>query len=190
MPFLDEVSSGGGAKLLKFDGRAGNYVVRGSDDTLNNQEFVADIYAARGGYLKFGAKGQPPERQLGSVYPKDEAPARSSLGNLDKSEWVAGKFSEEPEDPWTQVIEIPLRHRESGEAFVFTAASKTSLAAAKDLLGLCRRLPEGFEPVVRLAIGSFKGKYGVVKKPTLPIIGKVAIEGGDEQNPLDDEVPF
>ena len=29
MGFLDEVSSGGGTKLLKFDGKAGNYVVRG-----------------------------------------------------------------------------------------------------------------------------------------------------------------
>jgi hypothetical protein len=28
---------------VKFDGRAGNYVVRGSDANFNNQEFVADI---------------------------------------------------------------------------------------------------------------------------------------------------
>jgi len=77
MGFMDEVSSGGGAKLLRFDGRAGNYVVRGSDDTFNNQEFVASIYEAKGGYLKFGEKGQAPERHLGSIFPKDEAPLRS-----------------------------------------------------------------------------------------------------------------
>jgi hypothetical protein len=57
MSFMDEVSGGGGAKLLKFDGKAGNYVVRGSDANFNNQEFVADIYAAKGGYIKFGEKG-------------------------------------------------------------------------------------------------------------------------------------
>ena len=100
MGFMDEVSSGGGAKLLRFDGRAGNYVVRGSDDTFNNQEFVASIYESKGGYLKFGEKGQAPERHLGSIFPKDEAPLRSSVGNLDKSEWPKAKFGgDEPEDP-------------------------------------------------------------------------------------------
>ena len=65
MPFMDEVSGGGGTKLLKFDGRAGNFVVRGSDANLNNQEFIAEVYAARGGYMKFGEKGQAPERHTG-----------------------------------------------------------------------------------------------------------------------------
>jgi hypothetical protein len=189
MSFLSEVFGSGGAKLLKFDGKAGNYIVRGSDSNYNNQEFVADIYAAKGGYIKFGEKGQPPERHLGSVFPKDEAPLRSSLGNTDKDEWPAGKFGDEPEDPWTQVIEIPLRHKESGDEFLFTASSKTSLGAAKDFLGSCRRLPEGFEPVVRLGIGSFKSRYGMVKKPHLVITGKVAMDG-HEEGAMDDEIPF
>jgi hypothetical protein len=189
--FMDEVSGAGGAKLLKFDGRLGSFFVRGSDTSLDNQEFVADVYAARGGYLKFDGKGQPPERHLGSVYPKDEAPLRASLGNLDKTEWPAAKFGgDEPEDPWTQVIEIPLRHKETGEAFVFTAASKTSLAAAKDVLAQCRRLPDAFEPIVRLNIGSFKGRFGTVKKPVLSIVGKVAVEADSEAHPFDDDVPF
>jgi hypothetical protein len=190
MGFMDNEVSGGGAKLLKFDGRAGNYVVRGSDATLNNQEFVADIYSAKGGYIKFGGKGQAPERHLGSVFPKDEAPLRSTLGNTDKSEWAAGKFGDEPEDPWTQVIEIPMRHKESGELYIFTAQSKTALGAAKDFLGYCRRLPEGHEPLVRLCTTSFKGKFGMVKKPLLSIIGKVPMEGEDDGNPFDDEIPF
>jgi hypothetical protein len=187
MGFMDEVGGGGGAKLLKFDGKAGNYVVRGSEGSLNNQEFVADIFGAKGGYIKFGEKGQAPERQLGSVFPKDEAPLRSALGNLDKSEWPAGKFGDEPDDPWTQVIEIPLRHKESGESYLFTASSKTALGAAKDFLGNCHRLPEGFEPVVRLGVGGFKSRYGMVRKPVLSIIGKVPIEA--ESGP-DDEIPF
>jgi hypothetical protein len=190
MSFMDEVSGGGGARLLKFDGRAGNYVVRGSDASLDNQGFIADIYAARGGYIKFGEKGQAPERHLGSVFPKDEAPLRASLGNIDRAEWPAAKFGgDEPEDPWTQVIEIPLRHKETGELFNFTAQSRTSLAAAKDFLAQCRRLPDAFEPVVRLCIGSFKGRFGVVKKPLLSIVGKVPIEGDAEGHPFDDEIP-
>ena len=44
---------------------------------------------------------------------------------------------------------------------------KTSLAAVKDFIGLCRRVPEGFLPIVRLDVGSFKGKFAPVKKPVL-----------------------
>src|SRR5215831_7824393 len=110
MSFLDEVASGGGAKLLRFDGRAGNYLVRGSDENYNGQEFVADPYSATGGFLKLKGQKQQPERKMGLIFPKDLAPSRSTLGELDKSEWAAGRFGEEPEDPWTAVIEIPMRH--------------------------------------------------------------------------------
>jgi hypothetical protein len=193
MGFLDsEVSGGGGAKLLKFDGRAGNYGVKGIDETFNNQEFIADIYGAKGGYMKFGEKGQPPERHLGPVFPKDSAPLRASLGDTDRNQWPKAKFGgDEPEDPWTQVIEIPMRHKETGELYVFTAQSKTALAAAKDLLGQCKRLPEGFEPVIRLGVGSYKSKFGVVKKPILSVVAKVAMEAeGEAENIFSDEIGF
>ena len=81
MGFMDEVSSGGGTKLLKFDGRAGNYVARGSEAAFNGQQFIVDVYSAAGGFLKFNGKGEPPERRMGLVFPKDLAPARSSLGD-------------------------------------------------------------------------------------------------------------
>ena len=103
---------------------------------------------------------------------------------MDQSEWKVGRFGDGPEDPWTPVIELPLVHRESGEAFTFTAQSKTSLAAAKDFLGLCRRLPEGFLPIVRLDVGSFMSKFGPVKKPVLSMVGKSPIETDDA--PWDD----
>ena len=188
MGFMDEVSSGGGAKLLKFDGRAGNYLVRGSEATFDGQEFVVDVYSATGGFLKFKGKGEPPERHTGPIFPKDQAPSRVSLGDLDRSKWETGKFGDEPEDPWTPVIEFPLTHRETGEAYTFTAQSKTSLAAAKDFLGLSRRLPESFLPIVRLDVGSFNGKFGPVKKPVLSMIGKSPIEmESNEELPWDDE---
>ena len=107
MGFMDEVSSGGGTKLLKFDGRAGNYVVRGSEATFNGQEFVVDVSSATGGFLKFKGKGEPPERHMGPIFPKDLAPARASLGDLDKSQWPEGKFGDEPEDPWSASHRTP-----------------------------------------------------------------------------------
>ena len=78
MPFMDEVSGGGGTKLLKFDGRAGNFVVRGSDANLNSQEFIADVYAARGGYIKFGEKGQA----TGAAPGKRLSQGRGAAANL------------------------------------------------------------------------------------------------------------
>jgi hypothetical protein len=190
MGFMDDFG-GSGAALMKYDGRSGNYVKVGSDDvTFNGQEFIADIYSASGGFVKFKGKGETPEKKVGSIFPKDQAPTRDSLGDLDKSEWPKGKFSDENEDPWRRTIELPLQHKETGDAFLFVASNKNALGAIKDLLGQCRRLPEGFNPSVRLNTATFKGKFGPVKKPVLTLNGKVAIENGAETDALDDEIPF
>jgi hypothetical protein len=61
---------GGAAKLAGFDGKVGNHILRGSDEILNNQEFIANIYGARGGYILFNGKGVPPEKQLGPIFPE------------------------------------------------------------------------------------------------------------------------
>jgi hypothetical protein len=191
MGFMNEAAGGGGPPIMKFSKEA-KYVRSGSEESYNDQEFVADTHAARGGYLKFGEKGQAPERHLGSVFPKDEAPLRASLGNLDKSEWPPSKFNKgEVEDPWTAVIEIPLKNKATGEELLFVAQSKTSLGAAKDFLTQARRVPDGFNPVIRLGVGSFKSKFGPIKKPVLSIVGKVAADGATkEQAPFDDAVGF
>jgi hypothetical protein len=189
MSFMDEVN-GGGAGLLKYDGRAGTYLKVGTEDTFNTQEFVADIFSATGGYVKFKGKGEAPEKKMGLIFPKDLAPLRRTLGDLDKSAWVKGKFSEEPEDPWRRVIELPLRHKENGDAYTFTATNNNALSAVKDLIGQCRRLPEGFNPIIRLNTASFKGKFGPVKKPVLTITGKLQIDTGGAEDAFDDEIPF
>jgi hypothetical protein len=193
MGFMDEVSNGGGAPLLKFNKEA-RYVRRGSDEALNDQEFIADVRGAKGGYLKFGEKDQAPERHMGSIFPKDEAPLRSTLGNLDQDEWPASKFNRgEVEDPWTAVIEIPLRHRETGEELLFVAQSKTSLGAARDLLSQARRVPDGYDPIIRLGVGSFKSKFGLIMKPVLSIVGKVPSNGAPaarEEPPFNDSLGF
>ena len=190
MGFIDEAAGGGGPPIMKFNKEA-RYAKSGSDESFNDQEFVADVHVARGGYIKFGEKGQAPERHLGPIFPKDEAPLRSSLGNTDKGEWVKGRFSDEPEDPWTAVIEIPLKHKETGEEFLFCAQSKTSLGAARDFLTQARRVPQGFNPVIRLGVGSFKSKFGPIKKPLLSIVGKVPNNGAvKDKPPFDDPLQF
>ena len=159
---------------------------------MNDQEFVAKIRGARAGYIKFNGNNQP-ERRLGAIFPKDEAPPRSSLGDSDKNKWPRAKFDDGPEDPWTAVIEIPLQHRETGEELLFCAQSKTSIGAAMDFLSQARRVPDGYDPVIRLGVGSFKSRFGPMKKPVLSIVGKVpsggAVNGKDEP-PFNDSLGF
>ena len=102
-----------------------------------------------------------------------------------------GQVHDEPEDPWTAVIEIPLKHKETGEEFLFCAQSKTSLGAARDFLAQARRVPQGFNPVIRLGVGSFKSKFGQIKKPVLSIVGKVPGNGAVKDDPpFDDALEF
>ena len=155
MGFTDEVGVGGGKPILKFNKEA-RYVKRGSEEAMNDQEFVAKIREARAGYIKFNGNEEP-ERRLGNDLPEGRSTARSSLGDTDKSKWPKGKFSDGPEDPWTAVVEIPLQHRETGEEYLFAAQSKTAIAAAMDFLAQAKRVPEGFDPVgIRLGVGSFR----------------------------------
>jgi hypothetical protein len=110
---------------------------------------------------------------------------------MDQSKWPKGRFSDEPDDPWTPCIELPMSHRENGEAYIFTAQSKTSLAAVKDFLHLChRKRLEGSLLTIRLGIGSFKGKFGTVKKPVLTILGKSPVGRQVDKQPFNDSIDF
>jgi hypothetical protein len=142
MGFMDEVAGGGGAKLLKFDGKAGNYVVRGSEGSFNNQEFVADVFGAKGSYLKFGGKDQPPERQLGSIFPKDEAPLRSALGNLDKSDGRPGGSAVSRKTPGLRLSKFRSGTRKAANFICSPRHPRRRLARRRiswELVTACRR---------------------------------------------------
>ena len=159
--------------------RAGGPVLKhGSDLEFNDECFVLNSAGAVAGYLKFKGKGEPPERHTGPIYPRDEAPERASLGDTDQSEWPIGRFSNEPEDPWTPVIELPLKHKETGEEYILTCQSKTAIGAAKDLFSQLRRVPPGHDPVIKLAIGSMQTRYGKRKKPVFSLVGQVPHANG------------
>jgi hypothetical protein len=62
-----------------------------------------------------------------------------------------------------------------------------------DFLSQAKRVPEGFDPVIRLGVGSFKSRFGPMKKPVLSIVGKVSsgappVNGKDK--PSNDELGF
>ena len=100
---------------------AGNYVVRGSEATFNGQEFVVDVYSATGGFLKFKGKSEQPDRRVDLVFPKDLRRHAPHSGTSIRASAPRANLVNEPKDPWSACIELPLVHRESGEPFTFTA---------------------------------------------------------------------
>ena len=173
MGFMDQNAGGGGPPLMRWNGQEGRYKKYDSDTEFNDECFVLNPAGSVAGYLKFGAKGEQPVRHTGPIYPKDEAPDRASLGDTDTSKWPTGRFSGEPEDPWTAVVELPLRHQTTGEEFILTCQSKTAIGAAKDLFSQLRRVPAGHDPVIKLAVGTMQTRFGKRKKPVFSLVGQV-----------------
>ena len=104
-----------------------------------------------------------------------------------------GRFSNEPEDPWTPVIELPLKHKETGEEFILTCQSKTAIGAAKDLFSQLHRVPAGHDPVIKLAVGTMQTKYGKRKKPVFTLVGQVPHANGSGEagnKPFNDSLEF
>ena len=193
MGFMDQNAGGGGPPLMRWNGQEGRYKKYDSDTEFNDECFVLNPAGAVAGYLKFGAKGEQPVRHTGQIYPNDEAPDRAALGDTDTSKWPTGRFSGEPEDPWTAVVELPLRHQTTGEEFILTCQSKTAIGAAKDLFSQLRKVPAGHDPVIKLAVGTMQTRFGNRKKPVFSLVGQVPHANGSgaaSSKPLNDSLEF
>jgi hypothetical protein len=189
MGFMDDNAGAAGTPFIRWNGNEGKYLGRDGVAAFNDQSFRLNAAGIVAGYNKFGGKGVQPERRTGPIYPKDEAPDRASLGDTDTSKWPLGRFSGQPEDPWTPVIELPLKHQKTGEEYILSLSTKTSIGAARDLLAQLRRMPNGHDPVIKLATGPMKTKFGVRKKPIFSIVGKVPTNGGTDKA-FDDPLGF
>jgi hypothetical protein len=183
MGFMDDNAGGGGKPLLKWNGNEGTFSNR-DGKTFNDDCFGLNVAGATAGYVKL-VKGEKPERHTGPIYPKDEAPDRASLGDTDKSKWPTGRFSGEPEDPWTPVVELPLKHQETGEQYILSLLTKTAIGAVRDLFAQLRQVPNGHDPVIKLATGTMMTKFGTRKKPVLTLVRKVPAADKELDDPLD-----
>jgi len=85
------------------------------------------------------------------------------------------------------VIELPLKHKETGEEFILTCQSKTAIGAAKDLFSQLRRVPPGHDPVIKLAVGTMQTKFGKRKKPVFTLVGQVP-HGANGKTPAANDV--
>ena len=113
MGFMDEAAGGGGPPLLKFNKEA-RYAKAASDEAFNDQEFVADVRAARAATSSSGEGASPGEPPWADLSQGRGAAPLLSRQSPTRVSGVKGKFGDEPEDPWTAVIEIPLQARGDG----------------------------------------------------------------------------
>ena len=190
MGFMEKNAGGGGPPLMRWNGQDGRYLKHGTEVEFNEQDFVLNAAAAVAGYLRFAGKGEPPVKRTGPIYPKDEAPERASLGDTDQSEWAIGRFSNLPEDPWTPVIELPLKHKDTGEEYILACQSKTAIGAAKDLFAQLGKIAAGHDPVIKLAVGTMQTKFGKRKKPVFALVGRVPHANGASGPATQKALPF
>ena len=153
---------------------------------------------ARGGFQKFGAKGERPEYRVGLIF-GGKPPERDGLPDRDPTQWPVSDLTGEKEDPWREVQLVPLQSIDDGTVYVFSTMSVTGLRAVSNLLSQSARMAgkDGDNyPVIKLRCGGYEHKrFGWVKVPAFERVGSaskseitaaVTSLAGD----LDDEIPF
>src|SRR5262249_21694236 len=130
---------------------------------------------ARGGYQRFGERGEKPQYKLGLVFGSPQPPERDDFGDLDEERWPVSDFSGVREDPWKEVLLMPLQSIEDGTVYVFSTMSVTGLRAVGNLLTQSARMATKDNdnyPVIKLRCGGYDHKkYGWVKVPAFERIG-------------------
>lgn len=179
--------------MVKFDGKKGVFVRTDTDEALDQEtEYVAYCGQVLDGWIKFGAKGEPPTRIIGMPFDGFVRPPREDLGDTDESLWEPG-LSGKPQDPWQHQVMLPLERADNAELFVFVTSSVTGRMAVGKLLDHYQRMARAFpdeQLTIKLKVGGFKhrdDRIGWVPTPTLAAVGR---RGGAPKAEFDDKVPF
>jgi hypothetical protein len=170
----------------------------GDKELPEGTEFAVIWDQARGGYQRFGEKGERPEYRVALIF-GGKPPERDELPDNDPSKWPVSDFSGGQEDPWKEVQMVPLQSIDDGQVYVFSTMSVTGLRAVSNLLHQSARMATkdgDHYPVVKIRCGGYEHKrFGWVKVPGFERTGKapksditaaVTSIAGD----LDDEIPF
>ena len=200
--YLDDIApSGIVGRLIKFS-KDGNFVFADTDEPVDEAaEFIALCDQTLIGWIRFHNDGAtPPDRVMGLLYDGFQMPARTTLGDLDQSEWQAG-LSGAPEDPWKHQVCAVLQLTGTGELVTFATISTTGRRAVGNLLrhyDRMQRTNPGELPVVRLRAGGFNHRderVGWVPVPVFAIVGRaprdsVAKPDTGVAADLNDQIPF
>jgi hypothetical protein len=163
-------------QLVKFDGKAGHYVVVETGEIVDNKLFVVAADETLGGYIRFNGEGQPPDRVQGQPYKGWPKPKRDTLGDNDPSQWPISPLSGKPESPWKEQVNLVLIDPETRAFFTFATVSKTGLSGVGALLQHYNRMLKhdvDSYPIVKLTPSGYEDKrFGWVNKPVFAIMGR------------------
>ena len=201
--YLDEVAPANiVGRLIKFS-REGKFIFGDTDEEVpETTEFIALCDQTVVGYIKFFADGEtPPARVMGLLYGGFVMPVRTTLGDMDESQWSDG-LDGEPEDPWKHQQLLVLQQAGTSELFTFATVSKGGRRAVGNLLrhyDRIQRLSPDELPVVRLKPGGYiprdprRGDWQPV--PMFTVVGRAPRDSAAKPDTgvaadLNDQIPF
>src|SRR5262245_19496941 len=156
--YLAQHAVGTSGTFIKF-AKDGVYRKQADDVQIPAGTEVAVVYEEiRVGWIKFGEKGQQPERKMGPVFDGFVPPSRGELGDLDESQWEIG-LSGKPTDPWQFQVLVPMHDTKNGEMYIFGTTSVNGRRECDKLISACARMQKSepdFYPVVKLDVSGFE----------------------------------
>jgi hypothetical protein len=181
--------------LVRFDGKAGQFVLASSGDALDPMKrYIARLPDMWVGWIKFNGEGEPPSRVGGLLYDGYVMPPREALADTDESEWPLG-LDDQPTDPWLHQQLIPIQDAGTWEILCFGTTSPTGRTAVGALLrayNRSRRANPNEVPIIQLVPSSYQHRtFGKVNIPRFVICGKTkydAITEPEPELPLGDEL--
>jgi hypothetical protein len=181
--------------LVKFDGKAGQFVLASSGDALDPMKrYIARLPDMWIGWIKFNGEGEPPNRVGGLLYDGYVMPPRAALGDNDESEWPLG-LDDKPTDPFLHQQLIPIQDAGTWEILCFGTTSPTGRTAVGALLrayNRMRRANPNDVPIIQLVPSSYQHRtFGKVNIPRFVICGKThydAISDPEPELPLGDDL--
>jgi hypothetical protein len=197
MNYLAKHSSGGTVLRFSKDGRFVKPTA-GDEEVPEGTQLACIWDQARGGFQRFHGKGERPTLKIDLVF-GGNPPQRDDLGDTDSSQWEVSDMTGRPEDPWREVLMVPLQSLETGEVLVFSTSSITGLRAVSNLLTQSARMsakdPDHY-PVIALRAGGYEHrKFGWVKVPAFERVGKapktdITAALTSLADNMEDEIPF
>jgi len=187
--------------LVKFDGKAGQFIVASSGEELDPmRRYIARLPDMWIGWVKFNGEGGPPSRVGGLLYDNYIMPPREALGDTDETDWPLG-LDDKPTDPWLHQQLIPLQDVGTWEMLCFGTTSTTGRTAVGALLrayNRMRRTNPNEVPVIQLVPSSYHHRtFGKVNIPAFKICGKTKYDAITEPEPelplakdMNDQISF
>jgi hypothetical protein len=153
----------------------------GEDERELGREYRAFYREWSRGPVKW-LDGEIVKHHIKRVVDDPTLPSRESLGDNDSAGW-----KDQDKDPWSFMNYLPMEDVETGEFVLFSTSSIGGKIAIEKLCNeVAREIKAGCksgEPIVRLARGTFKTRFGEIKpRPDFPINGWV------DQEPIEKDL--